>query len=154
LLSARSGGDARGDDATFGTDHDVKPGDTWDLDATKVAKELQAADFPATADQIKGTGKLVEVKKIDGTDAMLVQMNIDAKVGQKALDNGMTLTDGTLSSVTTVGLPLDVNKPGISEKADFKIRMNINATTPDGKAMAVKVSIDRTTEKHFGAAAD
>jgi hypothetical protein len=134
VISLESPDRASNDDEQLGTDKPQKVGDTWPIDSGKVAKEISDSGLPITGDEIKGQSKLVEVKKINDTEVMVIETIITGDGLKGTLGDGSVISGGSLSGKVISTLPTDGTSPMISATNKLHAVLNINLPGGVGKA--------------------
>lgn len=138
------------DDDLTGTDQPQKVGDTWPINADKLAKEISDNGLPLKGEDLKGESKLVEVKKVKDADVMVVQTTVTADGIKKDLPDGSSISDGTLKAEVTYTLPTDNTSPAISSGNKMHLVMTVDLPGGAGKASIVtdrQVNEDRAPVK-------
>jgi hypothetical protein len=131
LLNLTAPNGITNEDETNGTDKSQKVGDTWPINADKLKKELGGRDGnPSIASQISGESKLVSIKDVSGTQAMVIKSTVTANGVKKDLPDGSSISDGKITSDITAVYPVDPALPIIS--------------------LQTKVSMTLTMVPHFG----
>jgi hypothetical protein len=151
LINISSTTDEYCDDQLIGTDKPQKVGDTWPIDPEKNAKDLSDDELMINPAHLKGESKLVEVKPVDGTDAMVISTTMNVDTLKNDLPNGGgSITDGTMKLDLTQTLPVDESKQPLTMSAKMSLEMTVQL--PQGAGTS-KVTVKRELKEVRGAAA-
>jgi hypothetical protein len=122
------------DDQATGTDKPQKVGDTWAIDPDAVAKQSSEDGMKIDAADVKGEGKLVKVKKLNGNAVMVISINANIdKFGMEIPMLGHANGD-KMTIEQTITLPVDETKPGIGDTE--KIHLTMKVDLPNGAGTA------------------
>jgi hypothetical protein len=140
---------APSNDQTFGTDRPQKVGATWPINANAAAASAAQSGITIAPDKIKGEGKLVAVKEVDGKQALQVEatMNVaDLSLPQQKVDSGsVAATFGGLFPTDPAAFPL-------RSYQTMKMHITMTVAGPNGQAVKVESEVDRSNDIKFGPA--
>lgn len=140
------------DDTSFGTDQPQKVGGTWPVHGEAIANELTRRGMAVKAENVKGTGKLAEVKQVDGKDVLTVVVDVTIDGVKPPLPPNVTVESGSLSLHMAGQLPADENAPPLSQTAEMGMKIQATAPGPNNQNITVDVSFSQKADKTFGKA--
>jgi hypothetical protein len=121
----------------------VKPGDTWKVDAAKLAKLFGEASGGFTIDpqKTKAGGTLVRTSKQDGRQLGVIELRVEGPiVGLKPQDT--TIKGGKLTLAVTGSGCIDGTVPVGESKTD--LRLTLTGTTADGTDATTEIDATET----------
>jgi hypothetical protein len=142
LLDASSPNGISSRDDSTGTTARQKVGDSWPINAGKIASYYADGGTPVTADELKGQSTLASVKKLDGVDVMVIKSKITADGFSKDLDGGASLSDGKMTTEVTDVLPIDISLPVVSLSSKLTSTVTINPPLGSRKSV-INTRIER-----------
>jgi hypothetical protein len=140
------------DDDIFGTNAKKKVGDTWGINAATAARDLAKSGLSVTAEDLKGTVRLVGVREAGGVKALEVagQLRSD-KIGLAAPQGGIqvekTLMEGNFSGL----IPADPqSRVQLSDSFHMRFSAQMGGQKPDtGEKVTVDISMEMSLENSF-----
>jgi hypothetical protein len=123
------------DQEAMGPSKRVKIRESWEINRELCATQAQESDLDIRAENVTGTGKLMDVKTEDGVECATVQ--IDIKVDKfmppmPAVANA-TLLNGTMNMSMTGDVPMDETLPEPKMTGRFGADATLEADTPGGR---------------------
>lgn len=119
----------------------VKPGDTWKIDAAKIAKALNDRDkVPLDAEKTTMTGKLVKTYKKDGKQFGVMEFTLTGAFKEAMEDNVKIKAGSTLAITFTVDACIDGTDPTSTTKGTISFKLLAEA-----EGAAITLSNDGTT---------
>lgn len=141
---------APSDDQMFGTDKPQKVGDTWPVNAEAASASAAKSGITIAPDKIKGEGKLVAVKQVDGRQALEVQatMNVtELSMPQQKVDSG------TFTAQFGGVFPTDDAAYPISSSQSMQVHMKMTVAA-NGQSIPVDTDVERSNQITYGPATD
>ena len=131
-------------DELTGTKAAQKAGDSWPIDAAKVARQISTSGLPITPDITQGNSTLV---KLDGLhdETMTIQTLITADGFKKQMPDGSVMSNGKLRLEANSALAVDPSIPGGTSTTKMHVTMTI---TRPSQVSNVTVDRDATEENH------
>jgi hypothetical protein len=122
------------EDQAIGTDKPQKVGDTWPIDPDAVAKDCSEDGMKTDAADVKGEGKLLKAKKLNGNPVLVISahVNIDKfslEIPMLGHANGDKMT-----VEQTMTLPADEAKPVVGDAE--KVHLTMKVDLPNGAGTA------------------
>lgn len=146
LSDAEQKGD---DDTCFGTDQPQKVGGTWPVSGEVLAQELTRRGLAVKGEDVKGTGKLVEVKQVDAKDVLTVAADVTIDGVKPPMPPNLNVESSSLTLHISGQLPADENARPSSQTSSMEMKVRATAAAPDGQNVTVNVIYSQNTEKTF-----
>lgn len=150
FLNTHHPGD-QSDDNVFGTEKEQSVGATWPIDTAAAAADAARHDIPISKDDVKGEGKLVSVKTVDGKEALEVHADMNVEKLRGDTPNGKIV--GGSMKVHLEGLfPTDKTRQALSMSQSMELHMQMSVPGPGGNQIAVDVDSTRSAKVNFAPA--
>ena len=134
------------DDDISGTDKPKKVGDSWPINKEALVKASVDLPFPLTTDEVKGETTLAEVKKVNGTEVMVLKTTTTGTVAKAAMNNGLSIQDAKFDVTATGTMPTDKSMPILSTQETMSLSMTMIAPNNAGQ-FKLDLKRDRTEER-------
>ena len=126
----------------------VKPGDSWKIDSTKMAKEL-SKDFELDPAKLVAGGKLVKAYQKGGKQFGVIELTVAASLSGLGAKSGLKLKGDAMSSMSLTLSGDGVIDGSSSEgKSRSVVKFNVAATADGGVDLKIDATVieDRTVE--------
>ena len=137
-------------DMVFRADQARKVGDKWDIDSDAAAREFSKEGPPVKAQDVKGTGKLVEVKNIDGKQVMQFEGQMEVASFKGPTPEGLNVSSGNMSARFTGLLPVDPQELPVS--TEQQMTAHFVAQGGPGGQVNVEIDMQRSAKTKYGPA--
>jgi len=135
------------DDDVFGTRERKKVGDSWPVNSSVAARDLEDEGMRVKAENVKGSTTLEKVVDVDGIKCLHLSGNMELTGMDFPLPPGFTVEFSDMSAVLSGDFPVDTSIAPLSETGTMTMAfVGKGKPSPDSPEVTLSIEKSKSTE--------